>query len=343
MDNVHTPRDWNADLTSSLEHKCDKDVLLKFLGSPLHGAPVRLNEAAVVCIDAEWWMREPKPTTELGVAEMMSTGLFPDVHAANILAGIRVAHARTIAHAHLRNNFPGAGDPENFHFGTSKFVTEEELKQVLIDTFVRERPSDRAGNLQPIILVGHVVENEFDHMQSAFGVDLRSYGTIVKVIYTQVMAHEAGIKGPKGPNISLRDLLAYFNIAIPDMHTAGNDAAGTLIAAILLALKDTLYPGTVGKPPVMVQELTVQNVVNGLGAMGKALPAPSWGMEVFCTRCDRDNHVRANCFAKVQCDVCRGSGVKRLYNASRTHVTARYLYQYQDLPPRDFESNGWMM
>jgi hypothetical protein len=331
-------KDMNSYLAGALAIQGDADVLRHFIGFPFLGAPAALNEAAIVCLDMEWWQKDPKPTTEIGIAEIMLKGMIPGVHAENILTGIQVAHARAIPYAHLINNFHGAGDPENFHFGTTKFVTSEEAKQVIIDTFVRPRVGGD-GSLQPIILVGHAVDNEFDHIQRAFGVDLRSYGTVIKVIDTQVMASKAGIEGPNGPSIGLRDLLAYFNIKISNLHTAGNDAAGTLIAAVLLALKPGLYPSP-GKPPAIVQGRNIQDVVNRVMDIGKSMPPPSWGCIFYCTRCGRDNHVRKTCFAKISCAICRDSGVVRLYNAHKTHTTANCTYQYQFLPTVDHGSRS---
>lgn len=170
----------NEYIRNSLAHQSDANVIRHFAGFPFLGAPLGLNQATVVCLDIEWWQKEPKPTTELGVAELMVKGMIPLDHAENVLTGIQVAHARIMNNAHLRNNFPGAGDPENFLFGQTKFVTEKEAKEILIRTFVRPRVGGD-GSLQPIILVGHAVDNEFDHIKNTFGIDLLSYGSIVSV------------------------------------------------------------------------------------------------------------------------------------------------------------------
>ncbi|KAF1912176.1 hypothetical protein BDU57DRAFT_506163 [Ampelomyces quisqualis] len=332
---IPSPMTWNTFLANVLADQPDANVLRHFVGFPILGAPTMLNNAAIVCLDIEWWQMDPKPTTEIGIAELLSKGVAPSTHAENILMGVQAAHARLMDNAHLLNSFKGAGDPEVFSFGTSKFVTAEEAKQVIINTFVRPRHGGD-GSLQPIILVGHAVDNEFNHIQEAFGVDLRSYGTIVKVVDTQVMAREAGIQGPNGPSIGLNDLLAYFNVSIENLHTAGNDAAATLIAAVLIVLKDGLYP--LGKPPAVVQGRHIQDVVERVMAIGKSSPPPPWGRQRFCTRCDRENHVRANCFAKVNCEICRTSGVKKLYNAHLTHATSKCTYNHYSLPLPDHGS-----
>jgi len=330
----------NDHLQQSLQNTSAFEVLGHFCGIPAVGSPQRLNEAAVVCIDAEWWQKEPKPTTELGIAELMQKGLTPTIHAENILSSIQVAHARIIENAHLINRFPGAGDPENFLFGKTKFVTMEEVKQVLINTFVRPREYGDGSDLQPIILVGHAVENEFEHMQRAFGVDLLSYGTIVKVIDTQVMAQELGIKAPRGPFIGLKDLLAHFNMVVPNLHTAGNDAAATLMAAVLLTLKPWMYPDVPGSPPAIVQGRSMSEVVAGVMEMGQSLSPPPWGELVYCVRCDHKSHLAKSCYTALTCQICSNSGVKRLFGARNTHKTTRCMYQYLPIPLRDYGFGG---
>ncbi|KAI8931613.1 hypothetical protein NX059_011265 [Plenodomus lindquistii] len=336
MTTEYIPQNYNSFLAGFLLDRSDVSVLRHFLGFPIPGAPALLNETAVVCIDTEWWQKEPKPTTEIGLAELITRDLELTPHAENILTGMHAAHARIIPYAHLINNFHGAGDPEKFHFGKTRFVSMTEARDIVENTFVRARQASEDKQLQPIILIGHAVDNEFELIERAFGVDLRSFGTIIRVIDTQEMAREAGIEGPNGPNIGLRDLLAYFNIKIPNLHTAGNDAAGTMIAAVLLALREIMYPNKDAPPVANLFGREIQDVINGVMSLAKSRPAPLWGQESFCTRCGRDNHTRDKCFAKVNCDTCYSSGVVRLYNAARTHTSDRCLYQYLDLPAPDY-------
>jgi hypothetical protein len=134
--------DRNGFLASMLAHTSAAEILRNFLGFPIVDPSGRLNMAAIVCLDAEWWMKDPKPTTEFGISELMAKNLFPTAHAGNIITSIQTAHARIIPNAHLLNVFPGAGSPDCFNFGATKFVTVAEAKQVLIYTFVR--PSRRS-------------------------------------------------------------------------------------------------------------------------------------------------------------------------------------------------------
>jgi hypothetical protein len=126
--NMFTSLDMNPSLANVLENADDVSVLHHFLGFPQLGAPAALNQAAIVCLDIEWYQHEPNPTIELGISELMTKGQAPTALAENILSNIQVAHARIMPYAHLKNSFPGAGDPNVFEFGTTKFITEEEAK-----------------------------------------------------------------------------------------------------------------------------------------------------------------------------------------------------------------------
>lgn len=138
----------------------DISIIRHFFGFPIHGASPKLHKAAIVCLNASWWQNPPDPTTEFGIAEFMVKGASPTTHCENIINGIRNAHARVIPNAHLLNQYTEDGDSEAFNFGTTKFVSLEEAKKVLINTFVRAHMvGDNSGQHPPIILVGHALEN----------------------------------------------------------------------------------------------------------------------------------------------------------------------------------------
>ncbi|KAF2117338.1 hypothetical protein BDV96DRAFT_518310 [Lophiotrema nucula] len=320
-------------LAHFLDRHTELEILRHFLGYPIEGAPKTINETLLIGLDTEWWEKDPKPTTEFGVGEFRTetlTGLIPGVHAENILTDIRVAHARIIPHAHLMNKFPGAGNPEDFHFGTTVFVTPDEARHAL--TNILARPSTESPNmLRPVIFIGHAIGSDFEQMEKTFGIDLLKLGSIVKVIDTQDLARQVDIYGPKGPNISLKDLLAHFNIMGSDinLHTAGNDVAYTMMLAILIALKKELYGSLTSSdnPQFNVHGRTIFQVVEAVKALGQANPAPMWGEALFCTRCDRNNHLRTHCFARdVFCTKCYNSGNGKRRGASQTHNTNRCLW-----------------
>ncbi|OAK96821.1 hypothetical protein IQ06DRAFT_351416 [Phaeosphaeriaceae sp. SRC1lsM3a] len=169
-------------------------------------------------------------------------------------------------YAHPKNTFKGAGNPKVFDFGTTMFVTEEEAKEVIINTFVRPLYNGN-GSFQPIILIGHAIENN---------------STI-----SIVMGLAVGIKERAGHLESLKDLLEHFRIKIKNLHTAGTDAACTLVVAILIALKDVLYPaGNYIPLPAVVRGRNIQDIINHMMALGRSYPPPPWGRTRSCTRCD---------------------------------------------------------
>ena len=152
-------------------------------------------------LNQEWWQTSPHPTTEIGISEIQPQSVLPSALAENILTEIRVAHARIMPVAHLMNNFQGAGNPEEFHFGKTKFVTQEEAAEILFNSFRRPRIQDD-GSVQPIIFLGHACTNELEHIGRNFGLDLFQIGSIVRVLDTQTMAKEAGLVSR-----SIRELL----------------------------------------------------------------------------------------------------------------------------------------
>jgi hypothetical protein len=311
--------------------------MLHFLGHPIVGAPYSLDETVIVCLNLEWWQNDPHPTTEIGIAELHPVGQFATTHAANILSQICVAHARIIEHAHLINQFKGAGNPEEFYFGTTKFVTNLEARQVLVNTFCRLR-KDKKGQMQPIILLAHDAESKFEHIKQKMEIDILALNTVVKVIDTQKLADQAGIRSPTGLTISLKHLVNHFNLEHFNLHTAGNDAGFTMITAILTSLKNDLYgqylplKKAFDQPPSIVEGLDIHTVVNNVMAIGKSMPPPLWGTMYYCTRCGLYNHLRTTCFAKLSCTICKYSRNQKLEKNSATHSTAKCVYNYLQLP-----------
>jgi hypothetical protein len=325
-----------AELAAYLSTQKDIDVMLHFLGCPLVDAPNSLSEAAIVSLNLEWWEKEPHPTTEIGIAELHPVEQLPTTHAENILTEITVAHARIAENSHLLNRFHGAGKPDEFHFGTTKYVTMQEARQILVDTFCR-LPADRKGKMQPMILLAHGADGKFNHIKEKMGFDVLGLSTVVKVLDTQRLAQQAGISGPKGPTISLEHLVDHFNINNHNLHTAGNDAAYTMITAVLASLKNHIYGQHLAKafdpPPEIANGLHIAEVINKVMWVNRKNPPPSWGQLEYCSRCSGSDHLRNNCYAKVACEICKNSENPKVARAFKTHMTEKCLYHhYLPLP-----------
>ena len=89
------------------------------------------------------------------------------------------------------------------------------------------------------------------------------------------MAQELDFEGSRGPVMVLKDLLAHFNILIPNLHTIGNDATATLMAAVLLILKHGIHPNASDLPPDVVQGRSISDVVANISQLCELTPAPS--------------------------------------------------------------------
>jgi hypothetical protein len=105
-------------------------------------------------------------------------------------------------------------------------------------------------------------------MRHTSGVYLRDYGIPIKVIDTHVMAKVAGVRSSDCPNIGLCDLLLRFNVCIAKIHTAGCNAAGTLMAAILLARQDIVNLADKGAPQATIYNRNIKDVAERVMAIG---------------------------------------------------------------------------
>lgn len=332
---------WLADFTQT-------DILRHFLNHTLPNAPAILSEAVIVALDTEWFQDQPQALTEIGIAELdwkhPNCNVYANApgghyaHAAEKLGGIEVQHYRVIEFAHLSNSFKGCGDPEGFQFGTTEYVGRFTVPDLLTATFQRYLPH---GRFRPVIFLGHAIANDFAHLQNATGVDLMSYGTIVSILDTQTLALEAGISNGRGLQIGLKDLLKHFHLPPRDprpcaalnedlnLHTAGNDAAYTLIAAVLVALKPFIYPYGVfehmGNPSPTCPVSHIMGVVQMVreASSARASRRPLLGMTVFCTRCEGRNHAAKQCMAVLKCDLCAKSPSQALRRLWRSHGTQR--------------------
>ncbi|KAF1925943.1 uncharacterized protein M421DRAFT_423224 [Didymella exigua CBS 183.55] len=132
----------------------------------------------------------------------------------------------------------------------------------------------------------------------------------------------------RAPIISLSDLLEYVKVLIPNYHKAGNEVAGTLIAAVLTCLRNDIYMH--GVPYAVVVNCDNQDVIEHFQALGKSLPPLSWGQLKLCTKCDRNNHVRSEYCAQVLCNTCENLGAMKLFKARKTHHMAKCLYDWND-------------
>ncbi|KAF2796915.1 hypothetical protein K505DRAFT_236610 [Melanomma pulvis-pyrius CBS 109.77] len=312
----------------------DPLVLRQLLDTEVHNWVPDLKGVAIIALTAAWWEKEPHSVTELGIAELPlpvpydGTGDFD--HAVfekieGIFMQVKAIHARIKPNAHLFNKFPGSGNPDKFNFGRTVFVNIEEARQGLLSILCR--PGIQGPGFQPVVLVGHAIHNHIARINEAFKLDILSLGSVIKVLDTQSLAKDVGIKPPKGTNISLMDLSRHFGMIPDNLHTAGNDVVHILINAVFASLQS--HPFGFGSNNRTVGDFTerINMLVNRMMQVGKVYPPQNWGTLLFCTRCDRDNHLKESCHAAyICCTICVNSPNMRNRKGARSHQTAKCIF-----------------
>jgi hypothetical protein len=313
------------------------DLMRHFLGLHIKGGPAELNDVVIVGLDAEWWEKEPNHITELGFSVLRTgelAGLQPGPHGINFLSKMKFYHVRIQPFSHLENRQYTPGDPEQFHFGSTRFVSLEEARNLLVDMF--QWPTSRTdGTKLPVVLMGHDVGNDIAKMHSHFGVNIGQY--ITAVVDTQELANQKYIRGPRGPKIGLKDLAKYFHLEPSNLHTAGNDIAYTAFLSVLVPLKKELYASPenpLGDPVPVVQGRHIQEVINNLSIIGRARLPPAFGRLMFCTKCDGEDHLRQFCRTLVRCEYCLSSTQPRLRLSAFTHKTEKCVMRPVTGAPR---------
>ncbi|PVH98213.1 hypothetical protein DM02DRAFT_531583 [Periconia macrospinosa] len=313
--------------------RSDAAVLRHLTGRLDGAAPFYLATCAVVCIDLEWWQEEPHSTTEVGISELtpLSTA-FPLPHAANHLENVRVGHVRIKEHAHLLNKFDGAGNPNNFEFGRSKFVALDDAKRLIHETLNRRNV---AGQYQPIILIMHDHKSKLVHLKDVMGLGTSLMRNVVKIIDTQDLtlqeklpiAYQGTGAAQKPKAIRLADLVGWFNLPTDNLHTAGNDAGYTLIAAILLAQKEQPPVTTsMQRPRAVIHGVNIIDVLQHVQNRNRFYTHFPWGSVIFCTKCDSPQHMRKNCFVQVNCKHCSASADLSRRIWAHTHKTEKCVF-----------------
>jgi len=125
-----------------------------------------------------------------------------------------------------------------------------------------------------IVFVAHGAKGDRAYLNS-IGFELDQIAVIVRTMDTQVLSGRS-----KKNQVALRRLLLSLELTAVNLHNAGNDAAYTLHAMVLMALKDHASPGSVyadlelltGKIPLALLD-SRKAPEKWEGTAGKALPA----------------------------------------------------------------------
>jgi hypothetical protein len=175
----------------------------------LPGVPDWLRNAVLVSFDMEWyseWRKDlgPAPPTELGFAVIYGEEVIkfvddPTGSLEDLFAYIRAFHVRVIERCHMINPLNGCADntEENFLFGTTCFLTEEQAKAVIPGMF-NESTYQTAGERCPLILIGQGFYDDIKLVKKNYGIDIHKTD-VVDMIQARYVALDAGIVGPTNP------------------------------------------------------------------------------------------------------------------------------------------------
>ncbi|KAH5633431.1 hypothetical protein HBI23_215420 [Parastagonospora nodorum] len=286
-----------------------------------------VEHCVVVTVDTEAWTANTDQMTEIGIViaeykDGKEIGAEIGDYAENVMKKMKHHHLRICENAHLKTTSPWMRGPEGNRFGQSRFVTFAEarriLDRILNQPIVSDNP-DLAGLKRPVILVGHALDHDTEHMQSTgLNYDFTQHATIVAEIDTQKLVRELSAwTAPDFPGNKIGlDVLCeqVFNFAHEDPHTALNDAARTIFCAVNLALRNWMA----GRRRNMAK--TMQAVATEIEEYSQDNFASAWGSVAFCTRCGGRDHtnILQQCAAPVYCLACERFGDTETHVRSHT-------------------------
>ncbi|KAJ4299004.1 hypothetical protein N0V90_004248 [Kalmusia sp. IMI 367209] len=290
-------REFFAGLTQS-------EALRYCLGlQDFHNAPPLARHAVVICFDTEGWNPDSRKLTEVGFNgfhsnDMRSTEAGP--WGEHFLRKVHFYHARIAENSHLKNKSGTMGDPEKNRFGKTRFLSCFEAR-VALEEFFAPRTADGRG-ICPVIVLGHALGGDTEKLQKLLTFSTNRLGNVVKACDTQAMVRELGFWSDRN-QVGLQRLIFELGFEYRDAHTASNDAAMTMIAAILLVLESNGHS----------EKKELQDVIDGVEA---ASQYHEWfhGSDKYCTRCHSPGHNVKNrgdgqpCKKYVRCEHCREAG-----------------------------------
>lgn len=274
----------------------------------------------LVTIDCEHYTLNSDEMTEIGIgfikteeaARVSQEEAYGD-HGENLMKLAQFHLLRLVEKSHLPTTNVKSKGPEGNRFGGSRFVTFNEAREILHDIMVQPiiGINELEGFNRPVIMLGHSLKNDRRHFKGkdlAFDVD--TLGTVIREIDTQQITVDCKYWHNNTDPIGLPALVNKLEFQHTDAHTAANDAARTLMCAILMA---------VPKKARQNCRHSVQEVARAVEKYSQDNFKPLGGTPEYCCRCGSANHLAKACTAKgLRCDECVSRGLSEL---SQTHIT----------------------
>lgn len=232
--------------------KSELKLLQQILGLlPDAELAANLQDAVFVCIDCEAFEADHEKVTEIGVAVLDTRtirDLDPGDNVAAWVSKMEYAHYRPIEHAEFVNRRFVKGCEESFGFGVTTWINLSDAREVLDRVFGDSAHLQRATDFDSrsilqekrnVIFVAHGLNNDKTYL-SQLGFPLTDVPNITHMMDTQVLAGAT-----KKAQVALQRLLVSLGLDPVNLHNAGNDAAYTLQAMVLMAVKDFEKLGSV--------------------------------------------------------------------------------------------------
>lgn len=235
--------------------------------------PAAFKDACFLAIDCEAFEFAQNKITEIGVSVLDTrdlTGIEPGADAANWLAQIKTRHLRIKEYQKLVNKKFIKGCPDKFNFGNSEFIYLNQIRNVLTEIFNNPAGVDAPTfDKRKIVLVGHDVKSDIDYLKN---INFSPYasGRIVGSMDTLKLSGSS-----KSTTVGLERLLRGLGADPINLHNAGNDAAYTLQAIVMIAVQQTAQPGAYLKAiqDVVMPETFKQKIRRELKAKKQAQQA----------------------------------------------------------------------
>ncbi|KAF2438179.1 hypothetical protein P171DRAFT_334645, partial [Karstenula rhodostoma CBS 690.94] len=190
----------------------------------------------VICFDTEGWNADSSKLTEVGFNRFFAESvrqIEPGLWGEGILRKASFYHARIAENSHLQTRSGTKGDPTSNRFGRTRFLSSKEAC-IALEEFFAVRTADGQG-ICPVVILGHALGGDIEKLWRLLGFDPNRLGNVVKEIDTQQIVRDMGFWIARD-QVGLQRIIFTLGFEYRDAHTASNDAAMTLIAAVLLVL-----------------------------------------------------------------------------------------------------------
>ncbi|KAF2638745.1 hypothetical protein P280DRAFT_404621 [Massarina eburnea CBS 473.64] len=294
-------------------------VLKQYLkGEPLQvlsGSQNKLfKHAVVVCVFRKWLDQVPQSLMEIGITTFDRLAFekkftSPGAHGENFFKLIWSMHVRLHKSAHLPQS--DGAKPDQFHFGTTIFSTEEQARHMLDDIWQQPMSEEEPKRgFRAIIYLSFGNNDSLGMTRPNLDFNPSSMKTTIATMNVQNICHQAGTTSHQ--DASVEYLLNVFDIKTYDLWNTGNAATYITYAAFLSVLRKDLYFDAKTNPkakPGKFGQSAKKDSMEVMRCLAEwPTPPPPFGCEKFCTLCKSCDHTPLECpKVSLTCKKCEAS------------------------------------